>query len=297
MSRSTRSAGSQSAEPRAISIDRIMSAKTGDVSELAKELKLTFPTTVSTLEQKKLFLIKEGHAMCMLHESQCAKVVQEHPQLQDELQAVKMAVHEAQRAAAEAASDAQAAKAAASAAQEDTATLRRQVADLSNKVQNLLLQSEEVADAAAQQALADQAIWFGHTLDDGELRQGGSALRESVCAELLEAGVSQDVVAGVLEVSVLPARGGDRRPPVVLQCASVPAKAALLRAAREAGSPERGLQMAARLTRWQQARKKALLPKLRELKGQGEVVRFARGHVLQKKVDGGWVDVPLVIAA
>ena len=60
---------------------------------------------------------------------------------------------------------------------------------------------------------------------------------------------------------------------------------------------EQGLQLAARLTRWQQERKKALMPQLQRLKEQGAEVRLYRGHVLQKKEGSKWVDVPLVAAA
>jgi hypothetical protein len=223
--------------------------------------------------------------------------VQENPQLQDQLEAVQLAAHNAQQVAAAAIAEAEAAKAMAAAVEGEVAALRSQVQELVGTVRAMQQHNEETADAAAQQAIQDQVIWFGHSMEDGELAQTGAALRDSVCAALEAAGLPEAVVASVREVSVLPARGGDRRAPVVLRCASVPAKVALLQAARRAGTPERGLQMAARLTRWQQARKKELLPELLKLKGESVEARFMRGHVLQKKVGGKWVDVRLPVAA
>lgn len=298
MSTSTPASGSQPDGSRAITLGDILAAKSSaELDKLAKVIGVNFPASMSGLPAKKMHLVEQAHAKCMLHESQCAKVVEENPQMQDQLEAVKLAVHNAQQVAAVAAAEAGAAKAAAAAAQEDVAVLREQVQELLGTVRSMQQQSEEATDAAAQQAIQDQTIWFGHSLEDGELMQSGDELRASVCTALRAAGLPEVAIAGVKDVSVLPARGGDRRAPVVLRCASVPAKVALLQAARRAGTPERGLQMASRLTRWQQARKKALLPQLLQLKSEHVEVRFTRGHVLQKKVGGKWVDVPLAAAA
>ena len=281
-----------------ITLDEICSATSvSALDKLAKVIGVKFPPTITTVEGKRGFLIKQAHTSCTLHESQCARAVQESPELQSKLLAVQLAVQDAQRVAAVAAAQAQeastaaaAAQVAATAVQEENVALRLQVARLNNMM-------KEAADASAQKALEGEAIWFGHNLGEGELQQGGEELRHTVCAALQEAGLPEEAVTSVREVVVLPARGGDRRAPLVLRCASLPAKVALLQAARKASTPERGLQMAARLTRWQQERRKALLPQLQQLKAQGAEVRLHRGHALQKKEGGKWVDVPLAIAA
>ena len=82
--------------------------------------------------------------------------------------------------------------------------------------------------------------------------------------------------------------------PLVIVLASEADKVALLRAARlrrEQGRHD--VQLAARLTRWQQQRRAALKPQLMQLKAGGVTVRFWQGHRLQRQDSKGWVDVPL----
>lgn len=298
MSSPTAPAGSQTEAPGTLTLDAICSATSGSTLEkFAKVIGAKFPTNMTGIEARRGFLIKEAHTTGMLHESQCAKVVQANPELQDKLLAVQLAAQDAQRVAAVAAAKAEEASTAATAAQEAAAAAREENAALRLQVVELKRVVEEAADAPAQKAIEGEAIWFGHSLGDGELQQGREELRGTVCAALRQAGLPEETVASVKEVFALPARGGDRKAPVVLRCASLPAKVAMLQAARKAGKPERGLQLAARLTRWQQERKKALLPQLQQLKSQGAEVRLHRGHVLQKKEGSKWVDVPLAAAA
>jgi hypothetical protein len=293
MSPSTAPQGSQAEVPGTVTLDAICAAANGPaLDKLAKMIGVTFPTNMTGIEAKRGYLVKHAHTSCMLHESQCAKVVQENPELQDKVLALQLAVQDAQRVAAAAAATADEAAAAAAAAQETAAAVREENVALRVQVAKLNNMMEEAADAPAQKVLEGEAIWFGHTLGEGELQQGGDELRNTVCAALLAAGLPEGEVAAVREVTVLPSRGGDKRAPVVLRCTSAAAKGALLRAARAAGKPGAGLQMAARLTRWQQMRKKELLPLLHQLKSNGAAVRFTRGHVLQKQVEGRWVDVP-----
>lgn len=300
MSSPTQPSGGENAAPGTITLAAIMAAKTAPALEkLAKVLSETIPSSVSGLDPKRAWLINKAMEKGLLHESQCAKVVQESPELQDKLLALQMEIQDARRVAAEAAANAEQALAGAAAAQEDNAILRAQVKELAVAVHGMTQRQEEAADAAEQQRIETQAIWFNHTLEDGELAQGqgGEGLCGAVRAALRKEGVSEEAVSSVTEVFVLPARGADKRAPVVLRCTSLQSKLTLLRAARGAGTPDRGLQMAARLTKWQQARKKALLPQLQQLKADGATVRFFRGHILQKKVGVSWVEVPLAHTA
>ena len=207
----------------------------------------------------------------LLHESQCAKVVEGNTDLQSQLAAIGLTAHQAQQGAAEAVALAREANRTAAAVQQEIAELKSQV---------------------KQQQLADQAIWFDHNLPESELQGDPETQRSKVLAALQQRGLPENVTSNIISVSPLRKKEGASSPaPIVLKCRSLADKVALLRAAREASSPQQGLQLTARLTPWQQEQRKRLLPLLKKLKSEDVVARFFNGHVLQKRVGREWVNV------
>lgn len=279
---------------QSITLGDIRACKTPTALEkLATEVGLTIKGA-GTLGEKKQLLSEMAADAGKLHESLCAKVVAEDETLRARVEAIEMQIGELQKDVV--ASLQQAREAAATAARaEEAATAARQAAEAARAAAVALqAQQEEAADAPRQEALAGQAIWFNSSC--GELPGGAEEQREAVCAALREAGLPEAAAARVLKVRVLGAKGKDRGAPIVLHCASLSDKIELLRAARAAGKDGKdGPALAASLTPWQQARRRALQPQRAALTAQGLEARFYQGHRLQQRADrrSPWVDVPL----
>lgn len=290
---------SGAAEPAAITIPAIFAASTStSLDELAKKIGAKFDSKTTTITLKQHFLVRFASEHDMLHESLCAKLVDESPQLQDELKELKNQLHRAQQGIAEAVVVAREAQATADGMQGQMGSLLQMVQELQGTVRGLQDQKQEAGDTPLQQQLADQAIWFACDVAESELQGDSAEQLAAVCQALRSHGIASAVTDTIQAVTVLRKQPGSDKPaPIVLKCQCVADKVGLLRAARAAGTAERGLQVTARLTRWQQEQRKKLSPRLRELKEQGVEARFYNGHVLQQKLDGRWLAAPLGAAA
>ena len=299
MSSSVATRKSSGAADGPITLAAILSATTSAaLDDLAKKIGTKFDTKTNTIPLKQNFMVRFAAEHDMLHESLCAKLVEESPQLQAELTELKNQLHKAQQGIAEAVVVAREAQATADGLQGQVGSLLQMVQELQGTVRGLQEQKQEAGDAPLQQQLADQAIWFASDIPESELQVDSAEQLAAVRLALRRNGIASAVTDTIQAVTVLrKPPGSDKPAPIVLRCQSVADKVGLLRAARAAGTAERGLQVTARLTRWQQEQRKKLSPRLRQLKEQGVEARFYNGHVLQQKLDGRWLVAPLVAAA
>jgi len=283
---------------KAITLEEIRAASTTEkVNSLVNKISARFPKlkvtlTGTSIAAKQWYLVSLLSTEGLLHESQCAKVVEGNTDLQSQLAAIGLTAHQAQQGAAEAVALAREANRTAAAVQQEIAELKSQVQKLSGLLHQEAAAKEVTQDAPKQQQLADQAIWFDHNLPESELQGDPETQRSKVLAALQQRGLPENVTSNIISVSPLRKKEGASSPaPIVLKCRSLADKVALLRAAREASSPQQGLQLTARLTPWQQEQRKRLLPLLKKLKSEDVVARFFNGHVLQKRVGREWVNV------
>ncbi|KAL4430772.1 hypothetical protein ABPG75_006028 [Micractinium tetrahymenae] len=146
---------------------------------------------------------------------------------------------------------------------------------------------EEARDASEQQKMeAEAAVFAAPGLAEMESQRCDEAALLATARSLAPPGFDASQINGAF---LLRKPSNDKPAPLVIRCASLAAKVALLRAARAAGGD---LRVAARLTRWQQQQRAAFKPQLEQLKAEGTTVRFWRGHILQRQApDGGWVAV------
>lgn len=284
-----------------ITVDELLAASTTmKLDALVAKVQKAWPNIkvdlTGTIAAKQMNLMALARKHGFLEDSLCREIVQSQPQMQDELTAMKLSLHEAQQNAASAAADAAEAKAAALGVQEQVSSLLQEFACLKASIEGLKLQKDESAEAAKQKMFEPQTICFNlecaknyTATGEWEQRQG-SPLFEAVTAELRERGLASEAVSGVLSVRALRPQEG-KPTPIVLTCHNVPAKVALLRGARTTGTGKPSLQMAARLTLCQQKQRKASLERLANIKEAGGIARLWGGYKLQEMQDGKWQDI------
>lgn len=288
MSRSTPSQAPDIAAGRTIKLADIISANTSKlVDEVAAKLGVKFGA-ITDLAKKRLHLLDQAVAKDLLHESQCAKVVQDNPEMRSELAAVKLAAHEAQQNAAAAAALAQEAMRAAQDTAGSVSALQVEVRQLQAKLDTILQQqtavSKEAADAPLQQQLEPQAICFNLAVAGGEVQGGPAEQLAAVRSALQSAHIPSHVTDTIVSVQVLRKHSpSDEHSPIVLRCSSLTEKIALLRAVRDANGTHGGqLRVFARLTRLQQERRKGMQQARQALTDSGVKTRFFKGYILQR---------------
>jgi hypothetical protein len=104
------------------------------------------------------------------------------------------------------------------------------------------------------------------------------------------------VDGSLIESAFLLKSKGNKHGPLVMQCRGRPAKLAVLRARNQQPPGSERVQLAPRLTPWQQQQKAAGLQQYRDMRSKGEVATFYCGWRLQRREGGRWVDVPVPAA-
>ena len=273
-----------------LSLQAIEDAKnTEELAALAERVPgFTLPQGTA-LNPKRWALTAAAMKAGVLIESQAAKLVATVPALQKQLNEELQAV---QKQAAAAMAVAEKAAAAAAQAAAVLAEVQQRLAQVESKLAEAKEQQLEAADIAAQKEVAAHVVLFEAAgLAELEAMRNSPAQLKAKATEFLRNYFGEAFTAH----SAFLLRKPEGKPaPLVIVLASEADKVALLRAARlrrEQGRHD--VQLAARLTRWQQQRRAALKPQLMQLKAGGVTVRFWQGHRLQRQDSKGWVDVPL----
>ena len=242
-----------------------------------------------SLNERRWLLSEAARGKSLLHEALAAEVVAGNPELQ---LALEDRVAAAQRDAAAAVQAAAAAEQKADTALQAALAAGAAAEAALHQMASLQAQLLEAADVPEQQKVQTDAVVFKQAdLSSLESSRDNKpellALARKFVQNILASDPSLITGAFLLRKP----EGGPA--PLVLQCRSEAAKVAVLRAARVVREGGADLQIAARLTRWQQQRKAALKPQLEQLKAAGVSVRMWAGHRLQRQEGRSWVDVPL----